>query len=65
MNTHAQIEYFNKEKKINIHSDLCPKNCKFKNIDDEYKELLHLSLDEWFEKSNGSGYFYIGNKDPE
>lgn len=34
----------------NVHSDL--------SLD---KEMLHAALDEWLEKSKGTGFFYIGD----
>jgi len=56
---HAEIEYIGEE--IPIHSDICPPKCSFENIDDEYRKFLHASLDEWLDKSNGTGAFYIKN----
>ncbi len=56
---HAEIEYFTDPKKCNIHSDICPPKCDYKNIDDDYKKFLHQCLDEWLNKSEGTGIFYI------
>lgn len=57
---HSEIVY------KDVHSDLCPNNCqlKFLNEEDknEYFKFLHDSLDEWLNKSDGDGYFYIGSK---
>ena len=52
----SEIEYIN-EKGLSIHSDL---DFDIKLIkDDEYKKFLHDCLDEWFDKSNGTGGFYV------
>jgi hypothetical protein len=40
-----------------IHSDLCSSNLH----DSEWRNTLHSALDEWLDKSNGSGCFYVGN----
>lgn len=56
-NIHAEIEYV-QENGLSIHSDICPPDCKF-NINNEYREFLHNCLDEWLDKSNGTGGFYI------
>jgi len=56
---HAEIEYIGES--IPIHSDICPPNCTFDDIDAEYRQFLHDSLDEWLDKSNGTGAFYIKN----
>lgn len=42
-----------------IHSDLCPGPVD--KMDEETKKTLHNALDEWLEKSNGTGFFYIGD----
>ena len=55
---HAEIEYTNAEGQ-DVHSDVCPSECKFKNLDKEHREYLHTLLDEWINKSNGTGGFYI------
>jgi len=59
---HAEIEY-QKEDGTWIHSDICPSKCDFNNLDDEHKKFLHDCLDEWLEKGNGTGIFYIANND--
>lgn len=56
---HAEIEYFDNDRSIGIHSDVCPPGCDFNNIDTEYREHLHALLDEWLDKSKGTGGFYI------
>lgn len=61
MKVHAEIEYKRKGK-VNIHSDICPPDCNFENVDEEYKENLHEILNEWLENSNGTGIFYIGEE---
>jgi hypothetical protein len=44
----AQIQY--KGEQGNIHSDLPTNN----------RALLHDALDEWLDKADGTGFFYIG-----
>ena len=60
MNTiHAEIEYLS-EDGTNVHSDICPPDCSSGNLSDpEYRKYLHDCLDEWLDKSNGTGGFYI------
>lgn len=40
-----------------VHSDLCGTDLS----DSDWREVLHMALDEWLDKSNGSGCFYVGN----
>ena len=61
MKVHAEIQYY-KENGDSIHSDICPDNCDFANVDPLYKELLHRLLDEWLDNSKGSGMFYIAEE---
>lgn len=48
----------------NVHSDICF-NCNPSNdsriITDSYRKFLHDNLDEWLNKSGGTGAFWIGN----
>lgn len=55
---HSEIIYRKKDD-IPTHSDTCPPDCDFKNISKEYREYLHNLLDEWLDKSEGTGIFYI------
>lgn len=56
---HSEI-YYTREAGVNVHSDQCGAiGCNFENIDDEFRKYLHDSLDEWLNKSNGTGIFYI------
>lgn len=47
-----------------VHSDICY-NCNPQTEDNEmtedYREYLHKSLDEWLNKSNGTGVFWVGD----
>jgi hypothetical protein len=43
-----------------VHSDLCPPN-HTADYPDSYRELLHKALDEWLDKADGQGRFFIGN----
>ena len=55
---HAEIEY-RREDETWVHSDICPPGCDLNNLDDEYRKYLHDCLDEWLNKSRGTGIFYI------
>ena len=54
----SEVEYTDSEKG-SIHSDLDCDMEIFKT--QKYKELVHKYLDEWLNKSNGTGGFYIRN----
>jgi hypothetical protein len=58
---HSEIEYTNSEGNL-VHSDTCPPECNFDNIDNTYRKFLHDCLDEWLDKSNGTGQFYISEE---
>lgn len=61
---HSEISYVRQSDNCNVHSDTCPFDCNKDNIsDEEYRRFIHDVLDEWIDKSNGTGFFYIG--DPE
>lgn len=49
-----------------VHSDVCH-GCNPKSpdipIDRDVREFFHKLLDEWFDKSNGTGFFWLGNVD--
>lgn len=61
-------EYFDEwSKKIEqggIHSDICW-NCNPHNPDeplsDDHRKFLHDCLDEWLDKSKGTGHFVVGH----
>lgn len=59
----AEIIYEDTEKG-NVQSDICW-NCsprtEDKAITEEYRQLLHDCLDEWLNKSNGTGAFWVGD----
>jgi len=60
---HAEIEYTNAEG-YSVHSDVCPPNCSPTGLqDEEYRKFLHDVLDEWLDKSKGTGGFYISGKE--
>ena len=53
------------QKNLWVHSDICYHN-GLNNEDgmtEEYREFLHNCLNEWLNKSNGTGAFWVG--DPE
>ena len=59
---HAEIEYIRKDG-MKVHSDICPPDCSSKGLNNkEWRKFLHDCLDEWLDKSNGSGGFYIKNE---
>lgn len=45
-----------------VHSDICHHNDD-QPIGDGYRKYLHDSLDEWLNKSNGTGAFWVGDPD--
>ena len=55
---HGEIEYV-REDGTKVHSDICPHSCGFVNINSKHRKFLHDSLDEWLDKSRGTGCFYI------
>ena len=60
---HAEIQY-QTEAGTWVHSDICPAGCNSENMSDKkWREFIHLCLDEWIEKSNGTGIFYIKQDD--
>lgn len=69
-NIHAEIEYMQDEN-TPVHSDLCPAGCSMTGVNTHgvysgavsYEYMLITALKEWLKKSNGTGYFYIGNWD--
>lgn len=40
-----------------VHSDLCGTDLS----DPDWRVLLHTALDEWMDRSDGDGCFYVGN----
>ena len=65
MKFHGEITYED-QNKGGVHSDICwccnPRT-EEQPIDDDYRKMLHECLDEWLNKSNGTGAFWVG--DPE
>ena len=56
---HAEIKYIT-DKGEHVHSDICPPNCDSHNLSNiEWRKFLHDNLDEWLDKSRGTGEFYI------
>lgn len=54
---HGEIEY-RRHDGTWVHSDICPEKCE-PVFTDKYRKYLHNCLDEWLDKSNGTGQFYI------
>ena len=45
-----------------VHSDICwHEKDDQKAISDNYRKFLHDCLDEWLNKSNGTGAFWLGD----
>lgn len=46
-----------------VHSDICYHVGQAVPIANatNYRKFLHENLDEWLDKSNGTGFFYIGD----
>ena len=61
-NIHAEIEYM-KDDNTPVHSDICPAGCSMTGVNSNYKFHVLNALTEWLNKSNGTGYFYVGNWD--
>ena len=45
-----------------VHSDICHHN-DGQPIGDGYRKFLHDCLDEWLNKSGGTGAFWVGDPD--
>ena len=55
----GEIQYETEEGMI--HSDICMIHDRKYVVDQDYREFLHSCLDEWLDKSNGTGMFWIGD----
>lgn len=66
MNFCGEITYETSEG--NVHSDICF-NCgpvehgasKDAELTEKYRKFVHDCLDEWLDKSNGTGGFWLGD----
>jgi hypothetical protein len=47
--------------KESVHSDIYSEGGS--DLTDEFKKFLHDCLDEWINKSNGTGIFWVGDPD--
>lgn len=45
-----------------VHSDICVHSNE-EAVTDDYRQFLHNCLDEWLNKSNGTGAFWVGDSD--
>jgi len=62
LKVHSEIMYL-REDGTNVHSDTCPVECSPDNMTNaKWREFIHNCLDEWLDKSRGTGVFYIGDK---
>lgn len=57
---HAEIAYATPE--TSVHSDLCAEG-EDVLTSTHWREILHTALDEWLNKSTGTGIFYVGDLD--
>jgi hypothetical protein len=58
MNVCGEITY------SDVHSDICiGHDMPTFKVDAETRDFLHANLDEWLDRSNGSGIFWIGDAD--
>ena len=65
-NVVAEIEYINEDLET-IHSDIGPMGGDLNaslTVSPDFRQYLHDNLDEWLDKSDGTGIFYITG-DPE
>lgn len=63
MKFHGEIQYETNDG--NVHSDICFR-CGAddeKELTLEHRQFLHDCLDEWLNKSKGTGAFWIGDPD--
>ena len=65
-NVVAEIEYINEDLET-VHSDIGPAMADLNAalaVSPDFRQYLHDNLDEWLDKSDGTGIFYITG-DPE
>ena len=43
------------------HSDICPQGHVMDGVTDDHREMLHRCLDEWLDRSEGEGWFWVGD----
>jgi len=58
MNFCGEIQYENEMG--TVHSDICL-HSEEGMVTEDYRKLLHDCLNEWLDKSNGTGAFWVGN----
>ena len=63
VNVCGEIEYESRQVGGMVHSDICLTHGGEYAVTPEYRQFLHACLDEWIDKSRGTGMFWIG--DPE
>ncbi len=66
MSVVSEIEYINEDLET-IHSDIGPGGGDLNaalTVNPDFRQYLHDNLDEWLDKSDGTGIFYITG-DPE
>jgi len=59
IHTCAEIQYASKFGLV--HSDICATMQEDGSFTEKARAFLHANLDEWLDKSGGTGFFYIGN----
>jgi hypothetical protein len=73
MNVCGEIEYESRQVGGMVHSDICITHDKWSDdnqfvpgeyaVTPEYRQFLHACLDEWIDKSRGTGIFWVGDPD--
>ena len=53
----AEIQYMGADG--SVHSDICPPEHTLDPADTEWRALLHACLDEWIDRSGGTGHFVV------
>jgi hypothetical protein len=56
----GEIEYSGRQHGA-VHSDICLVHNGEYSVDPEERKFLHQCLDEWIDKSQGTGMFWIGD----
>jgi hypothetical protein len=60
----SEIQY-SKQNGESVHSDICFAcgGDGSKELTNDHRQLLHDCLDEWLNKSDGTGFFFVANRE--
>ena len=61
MDVCGEIEYNHPDGSGRVHSDICIVHNGSWQVPPELRGFLHDALDEWLDKSRGSGLFWLGD----